>query len=277
MGQLVNKTKNSNFSRKASSKGFPRKKKFLGQHFLKNMAPIESMVQKIEIDNQTSVLEIGCGDGALTRQILEKTRCKKLLCYEIDSEWAEHVKGKIIDPRLEIKNENVLDVDFGKFDGKGDWVIIANLPYQITFPIMFLIQRNKHLFREGVMMVQEEVAQKLVAESGRSYSATTIFFQQHFQIELMGKVDPASFSPPPKVFSRLVFFKTQKNEQIPQEKDFWTFLKMCFSSPRRTLKNNLRLSHYETEKIGSETLKLRAQQIPKNELFQIWQKISPDN
>jgi 16S rRNA (adenine1518-N6/adenine1519-N6)-dimethyltransferase len=262
----------SNFGSHTGS--MPRKKKSLGQHFLKNLAPVESMIKRVDVDKQTTVLEIGCGDGILTRQILERTKCKKLLCYEIDHEWANYVKEKIIDQRLEIKNENVLGVDFRDFEGDGSWVVLANLPYQVTFPIIFLLQRNKRLFREGVVMVQEEVAQKLVATSGRSYSATIIFLQQHFQFELMEKISPDSFSPPPKVFSRLIYFKSIDNQEMPEEKDFWRFLKICFSSPRRTLRNNLKLGSYKVENLDEEVLNMRAQQIPKNEFVKIWKMIS---
>ena len=83
-------------------------------------------------------------------------------------------------------------------------------------------------------MVQEEVAQKLVAKRGKPYSVTTLFLQHNFHIELMEKVEPGAFSPPPKVFSRLVYFKPRFDApEIPDEEQFWKFLKLCFEAMNR--------------------------------------------
>jgi 16S rRNA (adenine1518-N6/adenine1519-N6)-dimethyltransferase len=108
------------------------------------------------------------------------------------------------------------------------------------------------LFNEGVVMVQEEVARKIVATSGKHYNATSIFLQLHFDFELLEKIEPGAFSPPPKVDSRLLYFKPKAvNLVVDSEKDFWKFLKLCFKSPRKTLVNNLRQTHYNIEKIPS--------------------------
>lgn len=253
----------------------PFKKKRFGQHFLRKQSVVDHMIDKVEITPQTSVLEIGCGDGFLTQAILSQTNAKQLVCYEIDPEWAEFVKNKIHDPRLEIRLQNILEVNFEDLKADAPWTLLANLPYQITFPILFLLKNNKHLFREGVVMVQEEVAQKLVAQEGRSYSATSLFLQYHFDFQLMDKIEPGAFSPPPKVFSRLIYFKPKFNQvQIPRAEEFWKFLKLCFISPRRTLRNNLKTTHFNLENINNEILDKRAQQISFNELIDIWNEIS---
>jgi 16S rRNA (adenine1518-N6/adenine1519-N6)-dimethyltransferase len=256
----------------------PRKKKALGQHFLRKQSVVDHMIERVKITPETSILEIGCGDGFLTRSILEQTPCKKLLVYEIDSEWAEFVKSHISDKRLDLKLKNVLDVDLGALEGEKPWVMLANLPYQVTFPILFLIQRYKNLFEEGVVMVQEEVAQKLVAKRGKPYSATTIFLQYHFELELMERVEPEAFSPPPKVFSRLIYFKPKQvcdSPEVPGDKEeFWKFVKLCFKFPRQILSNNLRSTHYDYEKIAPETLKLRAQQMTLQDFIELWKLLS---
>ena len=253
----------------------PRKKKAFGQHFLRKQSVVDHMIEKVEITPETSILEIGCGDGFLTESILGTTDCKHLLVYEIDREWAEFVRKKVEDKRLEIKTENVLDVDLGQLEEQKPWVLLANIPYQITFPILFLIHKNKSLFEEGVLMVQEEVAKKIVAKRGKPYSATSIFLQHHFDFELMEKVEPGAFSPPPKVFSRLLYFKPKYDQpQILDEENFWTFLKLCFRFPRQTLKNNLKSTHYDYAKISEEILKLRAQQLSFDDFLNLWEKFS---
>ena len=84
----------------------PRKKKSLGQNFLRKQSVVDNMVARVEATD--SIMEIGCGDGFLTQAILLQTQCKRLWCFEIDSEWLEFVKAKIRDPRLELRLENIL-------------------------------------------------------------------------------------------------------------------------------------------------------------------------
>ena len=266
--------------KKEKKKGFfgkkPRKKKVFGQHFLRKQSVVDHMIEKVKIDAKTSVLEIGCGDGFLTKSILEQSNCKKLLVFEIDPEWADFVKKEISDDRLDLRQKNVLDVEFDQFSGEKPWVILANLPYQVTFPILFLIQKYKNVFEEGVVMVQEEVAQKIVAKRGKPYSATSLFLQHHFDLELMEKVEPEAFSPPPKVVSRLVYFKPKQDmPKIPgDEESFWKFVKLCFKFPRQTLKNNFKSTHYDYEKVDPEKLKLRAQQMTFDDFVNLWRELN---
>ena len=267
----------SRFERKSEPEEFmPRKKKSLGQHFLRKQSVIDHMIDKVVVAPETSVLEIGCGDGFLTQGILSQTRCKALVCYEIDRDWADYVRQRIRDPRLTIKLKNILEVHFAEeLATDRPWVLLANLPYQITFPIVFLIQQNKALFQEGVVMVQEEVAQKIVAKRGKGYSPTSIFLQYHFVWELLEKIEPGAFSPPPKVYSRLLYFKPRFDApEIPEADDFWKFLKLCFGSPRQTLRNNLKTSHYSTNiAFSTDLLNLRAQQLSFADFLVIWKEI----
>ncbi|MBU1007552.1 ribosomal RNA small subunit methyltransferase A [Candidatus Dependentiae bacterium] len=252
----------------------PRRKKALGQHFLRKQSVVDHMIEQVEITPKTSVLEIGCGDGFLTRSILARTSCKKLLVFEIDPEWAEYVRKELPDDRLEIKLANILDIDLSALESRKPWVLLANLPYQITFPIFFLLKKYKDLFVEGVVMVQEEVAQKIVAKRGKPYSVTSIFLQHHFTIKLMEKVEPEAFEPPPKVFSRLLYLKSRYDQpEIIEEEGFWKFVKQCFRFPRQTLRNNLKSTHYSCEKIDPETLKKRAQQLSFDEFLGLWKVV----
>lgn len=254
----------------------PRKKRFLGQHFLRKSSVVDQMIDNVKIDSETSVVEIGCGDGFLTSAILLQTKCKNLFVYEIDPEWVEFVQKKIIDTRLQVKTRDVLQVDLSKdLEQYKPLVLLANLPYQITFPVIFKIQKNKNLFQEGVIMVQEEVAQKIVATHGKKYSPTSMFLQYHFEWKLLVKIEPGAFVPPPKIFSRILYFKPKFDlPLIPQEERFWEFLKMCFRFPRQTLKNNLKSTEYYLhKKLPANFLSLRAQQIPFNDFLSLWKDI----
>lgn len=250
--------------------GIELKKKH-GQHFLKSHRYIHPMIEAVTVTDTTSVMEIGCGEGILTGSILQGP-CKQLKVFEIDSEWANYVRNLYgSDSRLDIVENNILDVDWSELHADAPWVMLANLPYQITFPILNLVQQNKQMFAEGVVMVQEEVAQKIVKTSGRGYGYQSMFLQYHFEWKLLEKVPPEAFYPPPKVFSRLLYFKPKKEVAcIVDEQEFWKFIKLCFNQPRRTLKNNLMQLHYDMTKLKQEVLQKRAQQLSMDDFLNIW-------
>jgi len=251
-----------------------RIKKRFGQHFLRDKNITRAIIDNVQIDAETSIFEIGCGDGFLTEDIL-KTSATRLWIFEIDPEWAHYVHEKFgSDKRLEIFTENILDVDFSRFEPFKPWTLLANLPYQITFPILYMLQRNRRLLKEGVVMVQEEVAQKILKTKGRGYGFPSLFFQHYFDWKMLNKIPPQAFYPPPKVYSRLLYFKPKvKVQEIPDEENFWKFIKVCFRQPRRTLRNNLVQSHFPFDKLSAEILALRAQQMSMDDFLQIWEQL----
>jgi 16S rRNA (adenine1518-N6/adenine1519-N6)-dimethyltransferase len=252
------------------SQGIPLKKQF-GQHFLRDQTVVETAIKNVTLNPEISVFEIGGGDGFLTRAIL-KQDIKRLWVFEIDQQWAEYLVETIKDPRLEVLQTNILDVDFSILEPYKPWVLLANLPYQITFPIFNLLFKNKDLIQEGVVMVQEEVAQKLTKKGGKGYGFPALFYGYYFDLKLLTKIPPGAFFPPPKVYSRLLYFKPKKEvAQIPHEEGFWKFIKLCFAHPRRTLRNNLMQTHFDLSKISSDTLALRAQQMNIHDFLQLWQ------
>lgn len=254
------------------SQGIALKKKY-GQHFLQDVSFIHNMLDKVSIVGR-SVFEIGPGQGALTREIL-KHDVARLWVFEIDQEWVNYLTKTIKDDRFSIHYTNILDVDFSMFEAHQPWTLLANLPYQITFPLLHMLQRERSKLYEGVIMVQEEVAQKIVATRGRDYGYSSLFFQHYFDWQLMDKVPPSAFYPPPKVDSRLLYFKPKKTPKvIPQEESFWVFIKACFKQPRRTLKNNLQQTGYDISGIAEDVLVKRAQQLDMQALLGIWNTLT---
>ena len=253
------------------TQGIALKKKY-GQHFLQDMHFIQSMLDKVSIQGR-SVFEVGPGQGVLTRTIL-KTDVAQLWAFEIDEEWVTYFKKDIQDPRLTIMHTNILDVDFLCFEADKPWTLLANLPYQITFPLLHRFFTFREMLREGVIMIQEEVAQKIVATRGRDYGYSSLFFQYYFEWQLMDKVPPTAFYPAPKVYSRLIYFRPKETVQLIEQEDaFWTFIKTCFKQPRRTLKNNLQSTHYAIDRIPEHMLSARAQQLDIDALLALWKLI----
>ena len=254
------------------SDGILIKKKF-GQHFLRDESVAQSMIDHVHITPESSVFEIGVGDGMLTREILKKP-ITRLWAFEIDPEWADYVRKNVKDSRLIVFLQDILQVDFAQLEPYKPWILLANLPYQITFPILYLLHQNRHLLQEAVVMVQEEVAQKIMKTHGRGYGYSALFFQYFFDLKLLNKVPPGAFLPPPKVHSRLIYLKPKQNvPAIAHETEFWKFIKIIFHQPRRTLKNNLIQSNFDISALTPEILSMRAQQLTMTDFLAMWAKI----
>lgn len=254
----------------------PAKKKQFGQHFLRDHTPIDCMLATLKPSRDDTVVEIGCGDGVLTRAILNQSPCKALHVFEIDPEWAEVVRAQIDDKRLSIRVGDVMSVDFNEaLSAHQPVILMANLPYQITFPLFEKLAYTNGLFKGGIVMIQEEAAQRMVATSGRRYGSISLFLQYHFDFTLHMLVPPQAFNPPPKVNSRLIQFTPRTDKQpLPEPHKFWKFVRACFITPRQTLRNNLKRSGYDWHKLDDATLALRAQQCVLNDFIAMWHQIN---
>jgi 16S rRNA (adenine1518-N6/adenine1519-N6)-dimethyltransferase len=250
-------------------KGIVLKKKF-GQHFLKDARFLGVMLDAVSLDATTSVFEIGGGAGALTRVLLEQ-QLARLWVFEIDPDWAQQLSENK-DERLTVYTQDILMADFEMFKEHAPWTLVANLPYQITFPLFYRLQLYRHLLKEAVVMVQEEVAQKIMKTHGRDYGAHSLFLQYYFEWRMLDKVPPDAFYPPPRVFSRLLYFKPHKQvAAIRDEEQFWPFVRRCFKQPRRTLRNNLAQTEYDISVFDDKVLSMRAQQLAIADFLQLWQ------
>ena len=254
------------------SDGILIKKKF-GQHFLRDQSVAQEMINHVDITPESSVFEIGVGDGMLTREILKKP-ITRLWAFEIDPEWADYIRNTVKDPRLTVFLQDILQLDFARLEPYKPWILLANLPYQITFAILYLVHQHRHLLQEAVVMIQEEVAQKIMKTHGRGYGYSSLFFQYFFDLKLLHKVPPGAFLPPPKVYSRLLYLKPKKDvAAIPHETEFWKFIKIIFHQPRRTLKNNLIQSNFNISDLSPEILTMRAQQLTMGDFLALWDQI----
>lgn len=252
------------------------KKKF-GQHFLTQQSVVDQAIARVGLDQNSFVLEIGGGAGFLTRAILAQ-KIARLRVYEIDPQWAKYLQDNLAQDlalkRLEVFEQDFMQLDFKELQAQAPWTVLANLPYNVSFPIIERFVRQRELFKEGVVMVQEEVAQKIVKKSGRGYGAISLFFQYYCDWELLGKIPPTAFNPPPKVFSRLIYFKPKAQvAPINDELNFWKFARMCFKFPRRTMRNNLAQTHFAWQSLPAEILDLRAQQMDINQFLALWEML----
>ncbi|KAK2193939.1 hypothetical protein NP493_4g02015 [Ridgeia piscesae] len=174
----------------------------LGQHILKNPLVVASMVEKAALRPTDVVLEIGPGTGNMTVKLLEKV--KKVIACEIDprlaAELQKRVQGSPLQSKLHLMIGDALKTDLPFFD-----ICVANLPYQISSPIVFKLLLHRPFFRCAVLMFQREFAQRLVAKPGdKLYCRLSINTQLLARVDILMKVGKNNFRPPPKVESNVV-------------------------------------------------------------------------
>ncbi|KAF7403888.1 hypothetical protein HZH68_006682 [Vespula germanica] len=176
--------------------------KDFGQHILKNPLIIQNMVEKAAIRPTDVVLEIGPGTGNMTIKMLDKA--KKVIACELDprmvAELQKRVQGSPYQPKLQIIVGNVLKTNLPFFD-----LCVANIPYQISSPLVFKLLLHRPIFRCAVLMFQREFAERLVAKPGdKLYCRLSINTQLLARVDMLMKVGKNNFRPPPKVESNVV-------------------------------------------------------------------------
>ncbi|CAH1775990.1 unnamed protein product [Owenia fusiformis] len=207
--------------------------KDFGQHILKNPLVITSMIEKAALRPTDVVLEIGPGTGNMTVKMLEKT--KKVIACEIDprlvAELQKRVLGGPLQNKLQIIVGDVLKTELPFFD-----ICVANLPYQISSPIVFKLLLHRPFFRCAILMFQREFAQRLVAKPGdKLYCRLSVNTQLLARVDLIMKVGKNNFRPPPKVESSVVRLEP-RNPPPPINFQEWDgLLRICFGRKNKTL------------------------------------------
>ncbi|XP_037947791.1 probable dimethyladenosine transferase [Teleopsis dalmanni] len=215
--------------------------KDFGQHILKNPLVIKSMLDKAALrPNSDIVLEIGPGTGNMTVKILE--HAKKVIACEIDARLAaelqKRVQGTPMQTKLQVLLGDFLKAELPLFD-----LCIANVPYQISSPLVFKLLLHRPLFRCAVLMFQREFAQRLVAKPGdKLYCRLSINTQLLAHVDMLMKVGKNNFKPPPKVESSVVRLEP-KNPPPPINFTEWDGLtRIAFLRKNKTLAAGFKLS-----------------------------------
>jgi len=217
-------------------------KKHLGQNFLINKNIVYKIANSVNIKDEV-VLEIGPGRGALSLALIENA--KQVYAFEVD----EALK-KYLNPLEESNNnfkviyDDVLNIDFNEFSkeiNEDKLILMANIPYYITGPLLNKIKDTKNI-KKAVIMMQKEVAERLTATTNnKSYGNLTVTFNLHFQIQKIVNVKRTNFYPAPKVDSVVLkFVRTEKYQnKVNNQTNFYEFVNAAFKMKRKTLVNNL--------------------------------------
>lgn len=207
----------------------------LGQHFLNRRDILERIALAACPEPEPLVIEIGAGKGALTQHLL--ARAGQVVAIETDPFLVEYLTEKFTGvTNLTVVHADVLQADLSSW---GPAVLVGNLPYYITSPILRRVLCLGQALRSAVFLVQQEVAERLTAQPGtREYGFLTVHALVYAQAELLFSVPAAAFRPPPQVDSAVVRL-TPREPAVDDPERFLGFVARCFQQKRKTLRNNL--------------------------------------
>lgn len=214
--------------------------KRFGQHFLTDQSTLDAIAAAVDPRPGESVIEIGPGRGVLTDLVAKFSN--ELIAIEIDHLLSEQLRERYVDnPRVRIVEKDVLAVDVGAL-ANGPFVIVGNVPYYITTPILFHVLRAR-LPRHFVFLVQREVAERIVSAPGsKDYGALSVNVQAVANAEIIRHVPPAAFKPPPKVDSAVIRITPRSDPLISVDEvdPFRRFVQSLFGMRRKQIGNVLR-------------------------------------
>ena len=213
-------------------------KKSLGQHFLTDNNIVYKIIDSVKAPKGARIIEIGPGTGALTKWLTQ--RFEDIHVIEVDERAVRLLKQEI--PGIIIRQQDVLKVNWESLvSSSSENYVIGNLPYYITSPILFALLEHRNLFSEAILMMQKEVAQRLVASpSNKDYGILSVQTQLMSTPEILFNVSPNSFSPPPKVESTVIKLTFNKPELKCTDKNLKTVVRTAFNQRRKKLSNSLK-------------------------------------
>lgn len=228
-------------------------KKSYGQNFLIDSNILEQIVKEASINKNDCVLEIGPGIGSLTQLLSEAA--KKVIAVEIDNKLA-HILNDVLKDynNIEILNQDILKADINEIIVKNNnnpIKVVANLPYYITTPIIMKLLENNFNIETITVMVQKEVAQRIVASPGtKDYGVLSLSVQYYCNPQIVLNVKPNCFIPEPKVESSVINLKIldRPSVKVINPELLFKIIKIAFSQRRKTLLNCLNNSYINLSK-----------------------------
>lgn len=232
-----------------------RAKKGYGQNFLVDENVLKKIVSTANITKEDGVIEIGPGIGALTEVLLQKS--KKVLAYEIDNYLVDVLNDVLSEyDNLKIINKDFLEVNLDEdilyFDDCRRIVVVSNLPYYITTPIIFKLLSETNRVEEYLLMVQKEVGLRLTSNPNtKDYNALSVLMKYKTESNIAFEISRNCFSPIPNVDSVIIYIKRKQSDlRVKNEAKFLKFIQAIFNQRRKTMVNNINTYyHLEKEKI----------------------------
>ena len=215
-------------------------KKFLGQHFLKDLKVAQAIADTVDACPTLPILEVGPGMGVLTQFLLPKGR--ELKVVEVDFESVAYLREAY--PALEegIIVDDFLKMHLDRLFGGHPFVLTGNYPYNISSQIFFKMLDNKELIPCCTGMIQKEVAERIAAAPGsKTYGILSVLIQAWYDVEYLFTVSEHVFNPPPKVKSAVIrMMRNDTRELGCNEQLFKQVVKTTFNQRRKTLRNSIK-------------------------------------
>jgi 16S rRNA (adenine1518-N6/adenine1519-N6)-dimethyltransferase len=254
----------------------------LGQNFLRDSQAIERIAAALGNLSVDTVIEIGPGQGAITRALA--ARARRVIAIELDRELAASLRDQFPTERVRVVQSDVLQFDFPAAAAEAGkrLPVAGNLPYYITSPILMKLAGNAKALDRAVLMVQREVADRITGAPGsRDYGLLSVVVQLHGPVEPLFTLPPGAFSPPPEVHSTVFRwrFAPRFDELNIEHEPFIAFLRRVFALKRKTLANNLRATGLEPHKItkalasANVDAKARAEALPIETLAELFRTL----
>jgi 16S rRNA (adenine1518-N6/adenine1519-N6)-dimethyltransferase len=214
----------------------PIPKKSLGQHWLRDAASLQAMVNAVAVRPSDVVLEIGPGLGTLTELLVRQAA--QVVAVEFDQLLAQTLPQRIQADNLHVISADILSFDFTTLPPS--YKIVANIPYYLTSNLIRVISETSNSPQAAALLVQKEVAQRAAAGPG-SMSLLSVTAQFYWQVSLGEKVPAELFTPPPKVDSQILILKRRAAPLFEdvEPKAFFRLVKAGFAQKRKTLLNSL--------------------------------------
>ncbi len=241
-------------------------KRSLGQNFVVEPNTVRRIAELAQIEAGDQVLEIGPGVGSLTLALLD--RRAKVTAIEIDDKLIEVLKEVTAGKQVRILHDDAMNFDFDHHFTNGEWKLVANLPYNISVPLICNILDTTPSISEMLVMVQSEVADRLVANPGtKTYGFPSVKVSYYAEASVVSRVPPSVFLPRPRVDSAIV--KIKRYSRITTEVDkeiLFSLVRAGFTHRRKTLRRSLGVmvteEEFEKSNINS---KARAEELGINE------------
>jgi len=243
-------------------------KKKWGQNFLVDNNLLDKIIKTINITNKENVLEIGPGQGALSEKLVDVA--KSLSMVEIDPDLIKILEVHEKLSGLKIINQDILKVDLNSLEINAP-VVVGNIPYNITSPIIFWLIDHLDSWDRAYLMVQKEVAQRLTGKIGtKDYSRVTVMTGLFFDIKICFSISPNVFIPRPKVQSAFISIEKRSdfNKNDVNIKKFSQVVRMAFNQRRKMLRNSLSTLNIDLD-VCKVDFKRRPEQLTVSEFIDI--------
>lgn len=251
-------------------------KKFLGQHFLKDLDIARHIADTVNVEPNIPILEVGPGMGVLTQFLINKSREFKVV--ELDYESVSFLKKNFSSLKDNIIEDDFLKMDLHKLFHEQPFVLTGNYPYNISSQIFFKLLDNKDLIPCCTGMIQKEVAERIASQPGKkAYGILSVLLQAWYNVEYLFTVEPNVFNPPPKVRSAVIRMTRNKTTTLGcDEKIFKKVIKTTFNQRRKILRNSIKpIIDNNCDILNNNIFTLRPEQLSVKDFVELTNLVTP--